>query len=363
MGKINERKGIPLPKQIKEELLKDIREEKVKAGERIPSEEELAKEFGVSRMTVREAIVELISEGYLYRLPGKGTFLKGYLPEGSYIKSRIVIKVPNLKNSFYYQIISGAERVFTHRSYEFKILTERDNQIEEKNILGRILENKEVGVILISAYYTMTNLSLIKKIVEKIPVVVVDVKVPEIKVDTVVSDDFQGGYILTEHLIEIGYKKILHLAGPKGDSSADGRREGYIKCMERYGLEPIIRYTKWEIEDGYFETKKVFLNRDDIEGIFCCNDEVGIGCYRALKELGKAVPEDVGIAGYGNTDISRGIEVPFTTVDQSAEEMGKIAATLLLDKIEGKRKFNEAEEIKVDTQLIIRNSCGIYIKK
>lgn len=361
MGKINERKGVPLPKQIKEELLRDIRAGKIKPAERIPSEGQIAQEFGVSRMTVREAIVELINEGYLYRLPGKGTFLREHLPERN-IKS-IVIKVPNLKCSFYYQIISGTEIVFTHRNYELKILTERDNQIEEKNILGRILGTKEAGVLLISAYYTRTNLPLIKKVVEKMPVVVVDVKIPEIKVDTVVSDDFQGGYILTEHLVEVGYKKILHLAGPKGDSSADGRREGYIECMKRYGLEQVIRYTRWGLEDGYFETKKVILNRDDIEGIFCCNDEVAIGCYRALKEMGKQVPEDLGIAGYGNLDISKGIEVPFTTVDQSAEEMGKIAATLLLDKIEGRRKFSEAEEVKVGTQLIIRNSCGIYIRK
>jgi len=364
MGKINERKGIPLPKQIKEALLKDIKEGRIKPGEKIPSEEEIAEKFGVSRMTAREAVIELINEGYLYRLPGKGTFLKEDLSEKKEIlKKTIVIKVPNLKNSFYYEIIGGAEIIFTQREYEFKILTERDNPVEEKEIFEKILKEKEEGVLLISAYYTHTNLSVLKKMIEKIPVVVIDVKVPQIKVDTVISDDFKGGFMITEHLIELGYKKILHLSGPSGDSSADGRRDGYIESMKKYGLKPIIRYTKWELEDGYFETKKIFLNRNDIESIFCCNDEVAIGCFKALKEIGKKVPEEVSIAGYGNMDISKVIEVPFTTVDQSPEEMGKIAANLLLDKIEGKRKFKEAEEIKVNTKLIIRNSCGIYIPK
>jgi len=95
--------------------------------------------------------------------------------------------------------------------------------------------------------------------------------------------------------------------------SADERRMGYIECMKKYNLKPTIRYTKWKLEDGYFETKKVFLNRGDIDSVFCCNDEVAIGCYKALKEIGIKVPEKVGIAGYGNTDISKVIEVPFTT--------------------------------------------------
>jgi len=363
MKKINEKNSVPLPKQIKEYLLEEIRKGKIKPGEKIPSEEKLAEIFGVSRMTAREAILELINEGYFFRVFGKGTFLKEDIEDKKEIlKKKIVIKVPNLKNSFYYQIISGAEIVFTHKGYEFKILTDRDNQIGEKNIFESVLKEKEVALLLISSYYTHTNINILKKIVEKKPVVVVDVKIPGIKVDTVISDDFKGGYMITEHLIETGYKKILHLAGPSGDSSADERRKGYLECVKKYELKPEIRYTKWELEDGYFEIKKVFLNRKDIEAVFCCNDEVAIGCYKGLKEFGIKVPEDVGIAGYGNMDIGRVIEVPFTTVDQSAEKMGKIAANLLIEKIEGKRKLSQAEEIKVETNLIIRNSCGINIK-
>jgi len=189
MGKIQEKKGVPLPKQIKDEILKEIKKGKIKPGEKILSEEELAKKFGVSRMTAREAVMELINESYLYRLPGKGTFLKEDISRDKRIKNKITIKVPSLKNSFYYQIIEGAEIIFTQRDYEFKILTERNSQIEEKNIFEKILREKEDGILLISAYYTKTNLSLLKKIVKKLPVVIIDVKIPGIKVDTVISND------------------------------------------------------------------------------------------------------------------------------------------------------------------------------
>lgn len=362
MKKRNDRDSILLPKKIKLYLLNEIKEGRINPGEKIPSEEELAKKFNVSRMTAREGVLELINEGYLFRVFGKGTFVREDLEEKKLIKKKIVIKVPNLKNSFYYEIISGAEIIFTHRGYEFKILTDRDSQIEEKGILEKFLKEKEDGLLLISSYYTHTNLHLLKKLSEKIPMVVVDVKIPGLNVDTVVSDDFKGGYMITKHLIELGYKKILHLSGPIGDSSADERRDGYVECMKENGLKPEIRYTKWSLEEGYFETKKVFLNRNDIEAVFCCNDEVAIGCYRALKEIGIKIPEEVGIAGYGNMDIGKVIEVPFTTVDQSPEEMGEIAGNLLIEKIEGKRKLKDAKEIKVNTKLIIRNSCGIYTK-
>ncbi|MCM8818038.1 MAG: GntR family transcriptional regulator [Candidatus Omnitrophica bacterium] len=358
--KINEKSSIPIPKQIKEYLLNEIKKGKIAPGEKVPSEQQLAKKFKVSRIASREALLELINEGYLFRVLGKGTFLKVDIKKREVLKKKVIIKVPNLKNSFYYQIISGAEIIFTHNNYEFKILTERDNQIEEKKILEKILEEKEDGLLLISSYYTYTNLTILRRIIEKLPVIIVDVKIPGIKVDTVISNDFKGGYMITEHLIELGYKKILHLSGPESDSSAYERKKGYIECMKKYKLKPEIRYTKWTLEDGYFETKKVFLNKNNIEAIFCCNDEVAIGCYRALKELNIKVPEDVGIAGYGNMDIGKVIEIPFTTIDQSPEKMGKISAELLINKIDGKRKKEEIKEIKVDTKLIIRNSCGIY---
>ncbi|MCL4377067.1 MAG: substrate-binding domain-containing protein [Actinobacteria bacterium] len=220
------------------------------------------------------------------------------------------------------------------------------------------------GFFLISTYYTHTNLSILKKIQKKIPVIVVDVKIPELKVDTVISNDFKGGFMITEHLIELGHKKILHLSGPVDDSSANERKNGYIEALKKYGItQSIIRTTGWELENGYYETKKFFLNNNEVKAVFACNDEVALGAYRAIKELQIKIPDEIVLTGYGNLDIGRVLEIPFTTVDQSPEKMGEIAAKLLIDKIEGRSKLEKAEEIKVDTKLVIRNSCGIYQKK
>jgi GntR family transcriptional regulator of arabinose operon len=361
MIKIKKKTAIPLPKQIKEEILKDIREKGIKPGEKILSEETLAEKFGVSRMTVREAIIELINENLLFRVSGKGTFLSENLDKGNGHTKTIIIEVPNLRNFFYYQIISGAEKVFSQNNYNFTIFSERDNSIDEKRYFEKILKEKFSGLFLISAHYTHTNLSILKKIQKEVPIVLIDVKIPGFKTDTVVSDDFKGGFMITEHLIELGHKKILHLAGPVDDSSANERKNGYIEALKKYGItRPIIRTTGWDLENGYYEVKKFFLNNKETKAIFACSDEVAIGAYRALKELRLKVPDEIALTGYANLDINRALEISFTTVDQAPEKMGEIAAKLLIDKIEGKRELEKTEEIKVNTKLIIRNSCGIY---
>jgi len=363
MGKIKSNSYVPLSKQIKEKLLEDIRKGRILPGEKIPSEEKLAEEFGISRMTVREAIIELINENLLFRMPGKGTFLTQEFNNGqNTIKDLIVIKVPNLRNSFYFQIISGIQKVLSREGIEFTIFSERDNPIEEKIYLRKILKEKRKGLFLISSYYTHTNRSTVDKISKEIPIVIIDVEIPGISADMVMSDDYKGGFLITEHLIELGNKKILHLSGPVGDSSADERRNGYINAIEKYKIkEKIIRFTKWSLEDGYFETKKYFLNYN-ADAIFACNDEVAVGAYKALRELNLRVPEDISLVGYGNMEVGQILESPLTTVDQQAEKIGESAAELLINKIKGKRKFSDIKKVKIDTKLIIRKSCGIYEK-
>lgn len=363
MKKIKGNSFVPLSKQIKEKLLEDIREGKILPGEKIPSEEKLAEKFGISRMTVREAIIELINENMLFRVPGKGTFLTQDFNNGqNAIKDLIVIKVPNLRNSFYFQIISGIQKTLGREGIEPAIFSERDNPTEEKIYLEKVLKERRKGLLLISSYYTHTNKSIINKINKEIPVVIIDVEVPGVIADMVMSDNYKGGFLITEHLIELGKKTILHLAGPAGDSSADERRKGYIDALEKYRIkENIIRFTRWSLEDGYFETKKYFLNYK-ADAIFTCNDEVAVGAYKALRELNLRVPEDVSLTGYGNMEIGHILVPPLTTVDQRAEKIGEISAELLLDKIRGKRKFTDFQKIKVETKLIIRESCGIHEK-
>lgn len=181
--------------------------------------------------------------------------------------------------------------------------------------------------------------------------------------DLVVSDDRKGGYLAAKHLVELGHENIVHLGGQKGDSSAEERTAGYFEALSEYSIKPrpeCLRFTNWHFEEGYYEARKFFMNpKNEATAVFACNDEVGAGACRALLEIGMKVPDDAAIAGYGNLDCGRFLDVPLTTVDQSAPSIGKAAGKLLIQKIESERKITDHRTVKIPTELIIRDSCGI----
>ena len=368
MAKVNSESAVALPLQIKEGIRDRILSDRLKPDDKLPSENNLAEECGVSRMTARQALVELISEGALYRVPGKGTFVSGS-PTSKETKnlatSLIMLIVPNLCHSFFHQIISGIERTTSRNNHEILLRSVNEDALEERKCLQKVLEGGVKGLILIAGKYSHTNLNIFQKIKQRIPIVILDVAVSGLETDLVISDDREGGFLITEHLIELGHKKILHLAGPKGDSSAEERFAGYKEALKKYQIEfqpELVRFTEWHSEEGYYETKKFFLNgaiKEKVTAIFAGNDEAATGAFKALTELKLKVPEEIGLAGYGNLEIGQLLEIPLTTVNQSAVEMGKVASQLLLDKLAGVRNFEERKDVRVPTKLVIRQSCGI----
>jgi GntR family transcriptional regulator of arabinose operon len=369
MAKVNTKSSVSLATQIADALREKILAGRVAEGAKLPSEERLAQDYGVSRMTARQSLVELAAQGLIYRIPGKGTFVSGKNSstenKGAPAGNLVMLAVPNLHNSFYYQIISGAEQALTGNGIGMLLRCANDDHLREKELLQKLPAMHVKGIIMVSGGYTKNNLEILDELRNKLPVVITDVGIPGLKIDTVISDDRKGGFLAAEHLIELGHTDIIHLAGPRGDSSADSRREGYAGALEKYGISPnteYVRFTNWRTEEGYYETKKFFISsplKERATAVFACNDEVAAGAYKALKELRISVPGEVALMGYGNMDAGEFLDVPLTTVDQSADEIGRTAGNLILNKIGGKRTHNAAEEVLIPTKLVIRNSCGI----
>ncbi|MCM8816907.1 MAG: GntR family transcriptional regulator [Candidatus Omnitrophica bacterium] len=355
--------------QIREDIRTRILTGVFRKGEKLPSEGEIAGMYGVSRMTARQALVELVVEGLIYRIPGKGTFVAdspvsaGRKTNGA---NKVIMIVPSMRHSFYWQIISAAGSVLEDYDIDMVIKCVEEDPIKEKKCFERLINDSYIGVLLIASYYTVENVMFLREISQKVPLVVMDVKIDDLKVDTVISDDRRGGFLATEHLIELGHRNILHLAGPEGDSSADNRRTGYIEALEKYNIQhkfKNIRFTDWSMRSGYYETKKFLMNdREGITAIFACNDEVAIGAYNAIKEAGKNVPENIALIGYGNLDVGKFLEVPLTSVEQSTDEMGRTGVRLLIERLSGYRKQDNSKDVVVPTRLVIRETCGINKK-
>ncbi|HEY8974940.1 MAG TPA: LacI family DNA-binding transcriptional regulator [Burkholderiaceae bacterium] len=156
------------------------------------------------------------------------------------------------------------------------------------------------------------------------------------------SDDEAGAYELVRHMIAMGHRRILHVAGPAGMAGADRRIEGYQRAHAAAGLKPAAGHVvRAPISvDGGREAMQQWLarrrGRAYPDAVFGFNDAVAIGCVEALRARGLRVPEDISVAGYDHNLMARAVQL--TTVRQPLHEMGRLAVEVLVRRIEALRQ-------------------------
>lgn len=239
-----------------------------------------------------------------------------------------------------------------------------------KNFKGyNLLRERWVdGAMIIKSHY-MTN-DLIVQLSEHLPLVFMDKDISGIiskaKPNSIMSlsvDNFNGAYQAVQHLIKTGYKKIGFLNGDYESHDNRLRLEGYKKALEDAGL-PFEQ--KWFIEGGYSDRKsykavKEFIQKKDMpEALFSSNDEMAVGAIYAFEELFVKIPEDIAIVGFDNIDMAAMTHPALTTITYNRYDMGLKASQYLFDMIEGREV---PTNILIDTQLIVRESCGSKKKK
>lgn len=172
------------------------------------------------------------------------------------------------------------------------------------------------------------------------------------------ADEFHGGKIATEHLIQQGHRKIVHLAGQEWIASTAGRCDGYEAAMREAGLTSEIQIVRSAFNrEGGYAAMQVVLNLPDEEqptAIFAANDLCAEGALRALREKGRRVPEDMAIVGYDDTWFTTMVQPNLTSVHMPIAEMGRVATEMLIAQIEG-RQVPDRQRI-LPTRLTVRES-------
>lgn len=174
---------------------------------------------------------------------------------------------------------------------------------------------------------------------------------------TVGIDNVQGGQIATRHLLELGHRTVVHVAGPPGWAEASARVDGWRLELESWGREvPPLRWGgDWSAQSGY--EAGVSLARDpDVTAIFAANDQMALGVIAALREAGRRVPDDVSVVGFDDLPESAFIDPPLTSVQQDFGELGRRTMALLERVLGGGEKAPSAE--LVPTSLIVRSSTA-----
>ncbi|GAI05388.1 unnamed protein product [marine sediment metagenome] len=193
-------------------------------------------------------------------------------------------------------------------------------------------------------------------------IVLLDRDPHNLKVDTVKVDNFRGGYIATEYLSNLGHSTILFIKGlPYIDSSKE-RFNGYKKALKDNKIKfnpDFILSGDFTVKSGYSSINK-YLDKYGLNfnAIFASNDQMAIGAIKALNDKGIVVPEEVSIVGFDDNYISPYVIPPLTTIKQQREEMGKVAAGLLLDRIASQNKKERTpRQIIIPVELIERESA------
>jgi DNA-binding LacI/PurR family transcriptional regulator len=337
---------------------------------------DIAKALGLSTSTVSRALRDsheisaetkrLVTE-YAEKINYKPNPIALSLKER---RSRSIgVMVCEIANSYFSQVINGIESVAGDNGYN--VIIAQSHESFEKEIQNlQYLTSRSIDGLIISVSTQTKEFDYLKNLHEKgLPIVFFDRIVSEIDTHKVIADNYKGAYEATRHLIDCGYNRIAvlnnseilsigreRLAGYKAALSEAGRKVDtkLIKCCEYGGLKP---------EEVEAALEELFTSRQKPDAVLAAADKLTTGCLRFFRKKKIRVPEDVGLIGFSNSDLTELLSPPLSVIKQPAFEMGETAIQLLLKMIESKRPVNDFETIVLPTEMLLRGSTKKITEK
>jgi LacI family repressor for deo operon, udp, cdd, tsx, nupC, and nupG len=195
-----------------------------------------------------------------------------------------------------------------------------------------------------------------RKINEKIKVPYVIFGQTDLNVDCIDIDNYRGAFMMTDYMVSKGHRRIGFLKINEDKKFTYARFEGYKNALEHNGIkfDPELVKEAYNAEAGGYEKSYELLGEQKLTALFCSSDILAVGAFRAAKELGIKVPEELSIGGFDGLIYDLIPEIPLTTVRQPVFETGKKLAGILLKRIENADRLSENRLIT--PELVIRDS-------
>lgn len=348
---------------IKTEIKQRIIDKVYPIGSRIPSESKFQEDYNVSRHTIRLAISELVNEGYLQKRQGAGTFVSDdFLNGQTSVTKTIGVITTYVSDYIFPSIIRGIESELSQKQYSLMLSSTHNNVKKEKISLETMLQQNVDALIIepTKSSYLNPNLNYYLQILQsKVPLLMLHAKYEELDVPIVAMDDMQAGKIATEHLIELKHKNIAIIT-KTDDQQGKKRLKGYISSLNENDLSFENEYLiSYDTETMDLISGKIIdlVNSDKVPTAFVCyNDQVAALLIQELVSLGKKVPEDFSVVSIDNSYLSTTIpSIRLTSVNHPKEEMGKVAARIMIEAIENKSIDNQS--FIFQPELVIGNSA------
>ncbi|MGE7612808.1 substrate-binding domain-containing protein [Paenibacillus sp. NPDC101420] len=360
--------------QTANHIMEEIRKRRLQSHDLVPSEGEIAKLYGVSRMTAKLALQILEKKGIVYRHARRGTFisadyqhthsgeqmLEKVIEEKKPIR-RIALVIPNM-DDYIGRIITSVEKEAREANCHLLIRMTGDKE-DESICLQELYDDQVEGIIL----YPRGSMQCSEKVLElsllNYPLVIIDRIFREVQIDCVYHDHYQGAYKTTQYLIEKGHQEIGYLSMAfDGVTSREDRYRGYLQAMLDHDLPVNSRKIYLSCSEDYMHQLNApnvqlasFLgNNSALTAVVCADDYIAASCLYTAISMQILVPDHLSIIGFTDIQLASLLPVPLTTARQATEKLGQAAVQRVVKRMDNSREG--ALTIKIDTTIVERSS-------
>lgn len=349
----------PKYQKIIDDILLRIKLGEYSESSKLPSENEMSEMYGVSVPTVRQALKELVYQKRIIRIKGKGSYVcnaeceeKGGAAQGQK-NLQIISFVAYLRssNNLIMRIIRGAQAYLIEKGYSMAVMFGDAQTNSEQELVLQSLELGVAGVLLFAADPN-ENINAVRRLEEAGKhVVFLDRGTDKEPCALVSSNNTDGAYRMTRHLLEYGHRNILYVSGHIMRTTEKERVKGYRMALSQAGHTEDQMLIMDEVHDRADEVLEHV--KKGVTAIQCVNDRTALWIIDILRSAGFKIPEDVSVSGFDGVDEGLYNVPPLTTIVQPFEDMGRTAAASLLKMIGGEKGYRQTY---LPVELLVKES-------
>jgi LacI family fructose operon transcriptional repressor len=264
--------------------------------------------------------------------------------------------VADIQNPFFTLVSRAVEDMAYEQGLSVFLCNTDENPDKEAMYLELMQDENVAGFIIAPTSHATDTFARAVKL--DIPIVVIDRRVQAVEVDSVLIDNVEAAYKITEHLLEDGHQRIGTLFGA-GSSTGQERRQGFVQALKDHGLKAppeLIKFVEAREVEGYKAMMQWLSLPDRPEAVLASNGLLATGVFRALRDSRVNIPGDMGFASFDDTSWTPLVEPAVTVIQQPTYEIGQTATELLLKRIEDPGR--PTREVILKGKLVVRHSCN-----
>ena len=371
----------PLYIKVYDELLERIQNNHYKENEKLPSENDLTEQFGVSKITIKKALEMLTKEGYVIRIPGKGSFINsGYARSNTYDNNttKSFANVETLNNQkfigiimddylsgFGADIVYGMEKEAEKHGYSVIAIRSHGSQVKESKAIDTLMSIGAEAIVIMPVHGEYYSEKILRLVLEGFPLIFMDRKLQGIPAPFIGSDNEAAAKKAVEYLFSIGHENILVISPPQNANSLTERINGIKLAFDSASssqankTELIIDSILPEMNEREYNEENIknienmLRNNNNITAILCLQYRLALMAKKAISNLNKSIPSDYSLLCFDENYDVLGCQF-FTHIKQQEEKMGEMAVIQALKKLEN--PSSQLESKLFDTELIICES-------